>query len=424
MKRTFPSAALVCLVLLLAAARAEPLPRIEPREAGFSAEKLARIEALLSDAVDQRLVAGGAALVARRGRVAYVATFRIASMTKPITSVAAMMLVEDGKLRLDDPVAKYIPEFGAVRVLASDAAPNTPGSPSTSGLRPDARLTVHHLLTHTSGITYSLFNRPVLGELYRQLGVSDVLIETPGTMADNVRKLAAAPLLHQPGAAWEYGLNTDVLGRVIEVVSGQTLDEFFRVRIFKPLAMHDTHFLVPPEKRPRLAALYAPDENKKIRLVGKGPQQIGTVRYSATYAAWDEGRYFSGGAGLSSTLGDYWRFLQMLANRGELDGVRLLKPETADRMTSNQIGELLPWIGGHGDKFGYGFGVVTEAGRGKDVASVGSYSWGGIFHTYFLVDPREQLVAILMTQIYPFDHLTLRDDFKRCVYEALEVRSE
>jgi CubicO group peptidase (beta-lactamase class C family) len=181
---------------------------------------------------------------------------------------------------------------------------------------------------------------------------------------------------------------------------------------------------VPAEKRSRLSALYAPDENKKIRLVGKGPQQIGTVRYSATFPAWEEGRYFSGGAGLSSTLGDYWRFLQMLLNRGELEGTRLLKGETVDRMTSNQIGELTPWIDVHGDKFGYGFGVVTEAGRGKEVASVGSYSWGGIFHTYFIVDPRQQLIAILMTQIYPFDHLTLRDDFKRRVYDSLEVRSE
>jgi CubicO group peptidase (beta-lactamase class C family) len=283
-------------------------------------------------------------------------------------------------------------------------------------------LTVHHLLNHTSGITYSIFDRPVLAERYRKLGVSDGLIETPGTMADNVLRLARAPLLHQPAAGWEYGLNTDVLGRVVEIVSGQTLDEFFRQRIFQPLRMHDTHFIVPAEKRPRLAALYAPDENKEIRLVGKGPQQIGSVRYSATYPAWDEGRYFSGGAGLSSTLGDYWRFLEMLRSGGQLDGVRLLKPETIRQMTSNQIGSLSPWIAVHGDKFGYGFGIVTEAGRGKEVASVGTYSWGGIFHTYFLVDPQQQLVAILMTQIYPFDHLTLREDFKRSVYEALVAR--
>jgi CubicO group peptidase (beta-lactamase class C family) len=186
--------------------------------------------------------------------------------------------------------------------------------------------------------------------------------------------------------------------------------------------MHETHVLVPAEKRSRLAALYAPGEDKKIRLVGKGAQQVGTVRYSATYPAWDEGRYFSGGAGLSSTVGDYWRFLQMLLNGGELGGVRLLKPETVERMTRNQIGELAVSLGGHGDKFGYGFGVVTAAGREQDVASAGSYSWGGIFHTYFLVDPQEQLAAVLMTQVFPFDHLTLRDDFKRLVYEALSSR--
>jgi CubicO group peptidase (beta-lactamase class C family) len=414
------------------------LPRGDARVAGFVPEKLAAIDGLLSKAVEQRQIAGGAALVARRGKIVHLAKvgmqdaearvpiseatiYRIASMTKPITSVAAMMLVEEGKLGLDDPVAKYVPEFERVRVLAKDARPDQPLANITAAAASPP--TIRQLLTHTSGITYGFWDRPILSKLYREAGVSDGLAETPGTMADNVRKLAGLPLLFQPGTAWEYGLNTDVLGRVVEVASGQTLDEFFQRRIFQPLAMRDTHFVLPAEKRSRLAALYAPDESKRIRRVGEGPQTlataIGTVRYSATYPLADKSQYYSGGAGLVTTLGDYARFLQMLLGGGELDGRRLLKAETVAAMTRNQVGELALAIPNHGDKFGLGFGVATPASKPAEVASIGSYSWGGIFYTYFLVDPEKELIAICATQIFPFDHLTLHDDFKRAVYSAL-----
>jgi CubicO group peptidase (beta-lactamase class C family) len=238
-------------------------------------------------------------------------------------------------------------------------------------------------------------------------------------VGDNCQRLARVPLLFQPGTGWEYGLNTDVLGRVVEIVSGQSLDTFFRQRIFEPLNMQDTQFVVPPEKRARLAALYAPNESKQIRRVQDGPQQFGPVLFSTTYSTNDKSEYFSGGAGLASTLGDYARFLQMLLNRGELDGRRLLKPKTVEQMVQNQIGEFSPAFTHHGDKFGFGFGVLTPAGKSSDMASVGSYSWGGIFHTYFLVDPQEQLVAIFATQVFPNDHLTLHGDFKHLVYAAL-----
>jgi CubicO group peptidase (beta-lactamase class C family) len=408
------------------------LPRGDAKAARFEGAKLQAIDALIARAVEQRQIAGGAALVARDGHVVHFAKagmqdaeagvpiseatiYRIASMTKPITSVAAMMLIEQGKLKLDDPVAKFIPEFENVRVLRKDVQPNQPLEQSTAAT--ESPITVRQLLNHTSGITYRFWDKPIFGKLLDEAGVIDGLMESSGTAGDNVRRLVRVPLVFQPGSGWEYGLNTDVLGHVIEVASGQSLDAFFRQRIFEPLGMRDTHFVLPADKRSRLAALYTPDESKRIRRVGAGPQQIGATRFSATYPLNDKSEFFSGGAGLVSTLGDYARFLQMLLNRGELSGQRLLKPETVEQMTTNQIGDFSPSIAHHGDKFGFGFGVVSSASPDQ-AASVGSYSWGGIFHTYFLVDPREKIIAIFATQIYPFDHLTLHSDFKRLVYEA------
>ena len=209
-----------------------------------------------------------------------------------------------------------------------------------------------------------------------------------------------------------------MLGRVVEVVSGKSLDEFFRERIFRPLGMTDTHFIVPTEKRNRLATLYRPGTDKMIEEVRDDPAQVGTLTFSPSLAYRAKG-YFSGGAGLGSTAPDYARFLQMLLNKGQLDGKRLLKPETVERMTRNQIGDLKVALSGHGDGFGYGFGVVTAADQPKEIASVGTFSWGGIYNTYFWVDPEKQLVGVLMTQLYPYDHLSIRDDFKRLTYEAL-----
>jgi CubicO group peptidase (beta-lactamase class C family) len=242
---------------------------------------------------------------------------------------------------------------------------------------------------------YRFANPPILGGLYATWAVSDGLSETPGTIGDNARRLAAQPLLFVPGAAWEYSLATDVLGRVVEIASGRTLDAFFRARIFGPLMMTDTHFLLPAAKRDRLAAVYHPGAGGKVERTVGHPVQEGPLVYSATYPTWDEGRYYSGGAGLVSTLGDYARFLQMLLNRGELDGARVLRPETVDRMTSNRIGALAIPDWGHGDRFGYGFGVVAQ--RGGAPESVGTYSWGGLFYTYFWVDPANELIGILLT---------------------------
>jgi CubicO group peptidase (beta-lactamase class C family) len=435
----------LCVPLFAFVRAQEPPPR-ESQAEGLAPEALKRIGALLDDAVARRQIAGGAALIALHGKVVYLESagkrdfeaglpvdrstiYRIASMTKPVTSVAVMMLYDAGKLKLDDPLSRFVPEFRAQSVLKAAESKAAPGTPATV---PAAReITIADLLTHTSGLTYRFFDRPVLGKLYAEADVSDGLCETPGTIGDNVLRLAKLPLLHQPGTAWEYSLSIDVLGRVVEVASGQTLDAFFGEHIFGPLRMDDTSFVVPDAKRQRLAALYTPGPDKAFQRVGPGRIQAGPLIYSATYPTADLSTYFSGGAGLCSTIADYARFLQMLLNRGQLDGARLLKPETVDLMTRNQIGDLRIAFSNHGDGFGYGFGVLTKRGKTAefrrsvydDVASVGTYSWGGIFNTYFWVDPERELIGILMTQIYPSDHLKLREDFKRLTYDALPMRS-
>jgi CubicO group peptidase (beta-lactamase class C family) len=398
----------------------------EFKKQGGAAGKLERIEALLKEAVLRQQIAGGVAYVWAGRKWAEVAVgrrdveanlqmlpntlFRIASMTKPITSVAAMMLVEEGKLQLDDPVSKYIPEFADTRVLAKDGAAPMPA---------ERAVTIHDLLTHTSGISCRFLAPPELMKLYVKAGVVDGLSEAAGTTGDNAKRLGGVPLLHQPGAAWSYGLSTDVLGRVIEVASGQTLDAFFRERIFGPLKMVDTFFVVPAEKRSRLAGLYTPVAGKSVRRVGKGPVRLGALEYSATYPV-AEHTYYSGGSGLTSTAHDYARFLRMLLNGGELDGARLLKAETVAMMTANKIGSHKVPFTGHGDGFGYGFGVTTDRGVPDDPAAAGSYSWGGIFYTYFWVDPRHKLIGIMMTQLFPNDHLRLREEFKRLAYDEVQ----
>ncbi|MEX2137950.1 MAG: serine hydrolase domain-containing protein [Pirellulales bacterium] len=422
------------------------LPQGDPAAAGLSKERLDKIAGAIQQSVEAKQVAGASAVVAKAGKIVYRTNvgqrdienrlpitddtiYRIASMTKPITSVAVMMLVEEGKLRLDDPLAKYVPEFGNARVIISIEAN---GKPAGATFEPAKRpITIHHLLTHTSGISYGFFGREPVAEHFKRAEVSDGLIETPGTIGDNVTRLGRVPLLFQSGEKWEYGLNTDVLGRVVEVASGQMLDRFFEERIFKPLAMSDTHFQLPPDKRSRLAALYTTNEDRTIRRVGKERITIGPLVYSSTVPLQEPYRYFSGGAGLVSTASDYVRFCQMLLAGGELDGKRLLKQETVAKMTRNQIGDLTPWIGSHGLQFGYGFGIVPPPTKQSDAdspaapkepATPGTYSWGGIYGTYFFSDPKEQLVGVLMMQVHPNDHITLRQDFQRLVYEAIKPR--
>ncbi|HTU21465.1 MAG TPA: serine hydrolase domain-containing protein [Gemmataceae bacterium] len=408
------------------------LGKTEANAAGLLPSRLQHLDALLQAAVERQQIAGGVLLLARRGRIGRLQAigwrdreartamtpdtlFRIASLTKPITSVAVMMLVEDGKLRLNDPVSKYVPEFKNPRVLAPSFLIGGPAFAWSSSA--SREITIHDLLTHTSGLSYRFLARPTLSALYREGGVSDGLVHPRCSSADNVRRLAKQPLLFPPGSAWEYGLSTDVLGVVVEAVSGQDLDSFFRERIFGPLKMDDTFFLVPQAKRDRLATLYLRSAGK-LRRVGEEPVMRGELALCASYPCESDGKYFSGGSGLVSTASDYARFLQMLLGGGELDGVRLLRAETVQCMTRNQLGARTTYLPEFGDGFGYGFAVRTQAGSVWDVASAGSYSWVGAFNTYFWVDPKEELIGVLMTQVL-IDDLPLRYELKKRVYQCL-----
>jgi CubicO group peptidase (beta-lactamase class C family) len=425
-----------------ASTAADGLLRVHPDQVGLSAEKLKQVDALLRDHVSCRQIAGAVALVARHGKIAYEnavgmqdveagiamspgTIFRIASMTKPITSTAVMQLVDQGRIDLSDPVSRYLPEFKFMQVAVpepkKDAKSSSGGSGDEYNLVPAYRpITIRDLLTHTSGLCYRFSNQNVAARLYASVGICDGLNPCDHTLADNVRRLARLPLAHQPGTAWEYGLSTDVLGRLVEVVSGKSLDAYLYDRIFAPLAMHDTHFVLPESKRGRLAALYEPGPKGRITRVGEDTASRGQLFYSASLPYKGTSGYFSGGAGLVSTAADYARFLLMLLNYGELAGARILRPETAQAMTRDQTGSLPLWIPVHGPQFGYGFGIANGSSADAKKDPAGTFSWGGIYYTDFWVDPKHELIGIMLTQVFPSTHLKLRDDFHRLVNVSVE----
>jgi CubicO group peptidase (beta-lactamase class C family) len=418
-----------------------PLSHDDP--SGFDSAKLAQLDALFGDHVDRKQIAGAVVLVARHGKVAYLKAFgsqdveagtpmspdtlfRIASMSKPITSTAVLILADEGRIDISDPISRYLPEFKFMNVAVpkpKGADTNTPANvPGDYDLVPAYRpITIRDLLTHTSGLCYRFRDHPLLGRKYVEANISDGLGASDHSLAENVRRLASLPLANQPGTAWEYGLSTDVLGRLVEVVSGHSLEDFFAERIFKPLKMSDTQFVLPEAKRARLAALYEPsNEGHKIVRTGEGQVTKGALIYAATSPYLETNRYYSGGAGLVSTASDYARFLQMLLNRGELEGARILKPETVSAMTRDQIGPLPMWIPVHGFRFGYGFGINTSAGADPKHDAVGTFSWGGAYYTDFWVDPKHEVIGVMMTQLYPSNHMKLRDEFHRLVNEAIK----
>lgn len=376
---------------------------------------------VLRAAIDSGTIPGAVAHVSQHGKLLLFeatgkagagremttdALFAIASMTKPITSVGVMILVEDGRLRLDDPVSRYLPEFDGLRVLDKESGALT---------RPKRSVTVRDLLTQTSGIAYGLNPPESLKPNFETARLADGLGPENPTLERNIQRLAQIPLAHEPGAAWTYGMNTDALGRVIEVASGVSFDRFLADRIFGPLKMTDTAFRVAPAKARRLVSLFSPGSKGSVEELDADPKSLGGVTVSPKRVL-GELKYLSGGAGLVSTAADYARFLQMLLNEGTLEGQRLLRAETVRAMTRNQIGPLDCAFSIHGDKFGFGFGVTTKPGG---PASVGSYSWGGMYHTFFWVDPKRELVAIVMTQLYPWGKSTLWADFQRAVYQSI-----
>ena len=398
------------------------VPAAEPEAVGMSSERLERLDRVMQGYIDRNEVAGVVTLVARRGKVVHFSAlgqrdveagapmthdtiFRIASMTKPIASVALMMLYEEGRFQLRDPISKWLPEFADMRV----AVPAPPQERLTGRYKtvPASRpITVQQVLTHTAGLanTYRGITQPEFQEV--------VAPREPGdTVGDMLKRLAMLPLNFHPGDHWEYGRATDVVGRLVEVMSGQTLDAYLKERIFEPLGMTDTHFYLPKSKLDRFAALYRPDAHGKIELAEAPTAESRFVAEPHTY--------FSGAGGLVSTARDYFRFHQMMLNGGELDGARILGRKTVELMTANHTGDKGIWLAGPGYGFGLGYAVVTDLGPSGTPRSEGSYYWGGAFGTIFWVDPSEELIGILMEQIRPYTHLNVRPDLATMTYQAI-----
>ncbi|SDE85440.1 serine hydrolase domain-containing protein [Pseudonocardia oroxyli] len=399
---------------------------VDPAELGFDAARLSRIDSHFAKYVDDGRLAGWSLAVARRGRPAHVAHYgrrdveadlpvtddtvwRIYSMTKPITSVAALMLWEEGLLELTDPVSRYIPSFADMRVYTGGSAANPGTVPATEPVR------IWHLLTHTAGLTYGFHHAHAVDEMYRAKG-HEFGAPRGQDLAAACDVWASLPLLFQPGTEWNYGVNTDVLGRVVEVASGQSLDVFFQERIFDPLGMVDTGFQARDVSR--LATLYLPKPGG------------GLVRSAAMGdAITAEPAMLSGGGGLASTLYDYHRFTQMLAGGGELDGVRLLGPRTLAYATRNHLpgNADLQTFGRPifaestylGTGFGLGFSVVVDPAAGKQLQSPGEYGWGGLASTTFTVFPEEDLTVVFLTQLMPSSTYPIRPQLRTLVSQAV-----
>ncbi len=391
---------LVCLLLLLVATAA---PAAE-----FNAEKLAKIVPAMERHIEDGKLVGGLGVVACGDKIVFSETwgqrdrekkapmtddaiFRIYSMSKPITSVAAMILVEEGKLGLDDPIAKHLPELADLKVISQGK--DEDGKTVFNEVAVNRAPTIRDLLRHTSGFTYGFFGNTEVDKRYRNARV----LVTDSTLKDTIDKLAKIPLLHQPGTRFQYSVSTDVLGRVVEVASGQTLAEFFERRIFEPLGMEDTFFTVPEEKLPRLAQMYAPNGSGGL----KAANPLQSYRFVTA-----SNRFYSGGGGLCSTAADYLTFCRMLLGDGQLGDVRILKAKTVRTMRSDQLGE----INSGGFQFGLGFRIDPN----------GTYGWGGAAGTRFWIDPKNNLITIYMVQINPTGGFDYGGEMKRLVYAAME----
>ena len=395
--------------------------------AGVSAERLSRIDKLLQEYVDKQWISGATAILVKDGKTFYHksigykdldtkspvvndAIYRIASQTKAITTAGIMMLYEEGKLLLDDALSKYIPEFKNPGVLDTYNEKDT----SYTTVPAKREITIRDLLTHTSGIGYAQIGNARMNAIYSKADVWDGIGVGKMVLSDKMKLLARTPLFHQPGEQWTYGLNTDLLGYLIEVISGWSLDRFFREKIFEPLGMKDTYFYLPPSKYARLISLATEDKEKKVL---KAPA---TININGTFYSdypKSEGTYFSGGGGLSSTAYDYAIFMQMLLNNGIYNGKRILSNTSVRLMTTNQVRDL-SFRNGNG--FGLGFEIVTQEGSARTPFSLGTYSWGGMFSSIYWIDPKEKIVAQLFINQYPMSHGEIHDKFKALVYQAIE----
>lgn len=370
----------------------------DPAEVDMSAERLERINDWMERNIENGDFAGGITLVARGGKVVHLEThgwlheeanipmredaiFRLASMTKPVASIALLMLHEEGHFNLNDPISKWLPAYKDVKVREIDADGNEYLVPA------DRPITVRHIMTHTVAFDNNVSPRP-------------------DTVEEQVNIIAERPLGDHPGDAWYYRSATNQVGVLVEKISGQSLDDFLRERLFEPLGMNDTHFNVPQDKLPRVAAIYEPDDNGNYQL------GIAPAYYPPT-------QYFSGSGGLSSTIHDYFRLQQMILNGGELDGKRYLSPTTINLMLSNHIGDSLVTLKGPGYGFGLGYTVVTDVGKSREPISKGTASWGGAYGTMFFLNPEEDMLSIILIQLRPYSHLSYREMFGSLTMQAI-----
>lgn len=384
------------------ARKSPPLSEASPESVGMSSERLARIDSLMHQAVAQNQIPGAVALVARNGKIVYHkafgmannekgealkrdAIFRIASQTKAITATAVMMLWEQGKFGLDDPISRYIPEFKNPQVLQNFRYADT----SYSAVPATREITIRHLLTHTSGLGYGMIDGDErMKMIYQKAGVMDLFTTENISIGESVKRLAKLPLHHNPGEKYTYSEGLDVLGYLVEIVSGEPFDQYLRRHLFEPLGMTDTWFYLPQEKASRLVTVQ--------RKAGSNWVAYPTTFYNPAYPVTGARTFFSGGAGLSSTAKDYASFLQMYLNGGELNGVRILSRTTIQSMMGNQIKNL---FGDPNRHYGLAFGVLNEAGQNAGgQGSVGTFDWGGYFNTQYFADPKEKIIGILLKQ--------------------------
>jgi CubicO group peptidase (beta-lactamase class C family) len=401
---------LLFVVCTRAGAQTTPLAKAKPEQVGMSSERLQRLHSFIGRFIERGELAGAVTVVTRRGKLVDFEAqgysdleshtpmrtddiFRLASMTKPIATVAALMLLEEGRFLLEEPLSKYLPEFREMKVGIG-----RPGDPAFKVMALEREVTIHDIFTHRSGLA------PGIARNGAPAGTTQPSPD-PNPLAQRVSNIAATPLLFQPGSAWNYGSSTDVLGYLTEVLSGQSLDEFLRSRIFAPIGMADTYFRLPKEKLPRLASTYQKPAGRGLEKAANLPNAV-------------EPRYYSAAGGLVSTPSDYVRFCQMLVNGGELDGRRYLSRKTLELMTASSWSPI-PLSFLQGQYFGLGVAVKHESTASGLLGSPGSYGWSGAYNTYFRIDPKEQLVMILFVQLSPANNMPLQYGFHNEVMQAI-----
>ncbi|HMJ70080.1 MAG TPA: serine hydrolase domain-containing protein [Cyclobacteriaceae bacterium] len=392
----------------------------KPEDAGMSGARLSKIDKLIEEHIGNKWIPGAVVFIARNGKIVYHKAygyadvenktalkkdniFRIASQSKAITSLAVMMLYEDGKFGLDDAISKYIPEFKNPKVLSNLNWRDTTYTTTPA----KSEITIRQLLTHTSGVDYAGIGNQEFKAIYAKAGVPSGIGNDDMVLAEKIKTLGGLPLKHNPGEAYTYGLNMDVLGYLVEVLSGMSFDQFLRTKIFQPLGMNDTYFYLPKEKHNRLVSLYEMKDGTISKMTAKAYDNVNPMYPTL------EGKYYSGGAGLSSSPEDYAKFLQMFLNKGEYNGVRLLSRKTVELMLTPQVQPPL------NNQVGLGFGLETEKNDHASPFSIGTFSWGGAFNTQYWADPKEKLIGIIYMNTYGGPNRNTADKFKVLTYSAI-----